>query len=113
MWAIFGYIDTIDAPIHSSKIKRRIKKVEEEEEEIGKDTHKERKKERGNYIQSAREQINYDIVFRGAGRIRQQHARRNSTTLHTELLMYIIYINRTSMYNAAAVSHTRTRTNSR
>ena len=64
MWAIFGYIDTIDAPIHSSKIKRRIKKVEEEEEEMGKDTHKERKKEETTFNQPESKSIT--TLFSGA-----------------------------------------------
>ena len=61
MWAIFGYIDTIDAPIHSSKIKNRIKKVEEE---IGKDTHKERKKEETTFNQPESKSIK--TLFSGA-----------------------------------------------
>ena len=83
MWAIFGYIDTIDAPIHSSKIKRRIKKVEEEEEEIGKDTHKERKKERKRKLHSISQranQLRHCFPGRGEDKTTTRAAQLNDAT---------------------------------
>jgi len=63
-----------------------VEEEEEEEEEEGKD----KRTQRRNYIQSTREQINYDIVFRGAGDNTTTRAPQlNDGTTHT--VYYYLY----------------------